>query len=260
MMGCPECDQEFETECGMKIHHKMSHGESIAGMEIECDMCGEQFRRKQSHADRTEKAFCSPGCQADWRSENYTGENNPSWSGGGISTECAVCGTELNVMRAKYQKYDRHFCSNACSAEWVSKNQSESDHPNWKPSVTFKCSNCGTQVERYPRDERYDNHFCSSDCLSEHRSKHYSADGRDRGKRGVYWENQRAKAIERDNFECQRCGLTDKEHRAEQNIGLHVHHKNAAKTFESDKKAHELSNLITLCSRCHRLAEPICPQ
>jgi len=260
MIECPKCEREFETERGMKVHHKVSHGESIAGVQLECVSCGEQFRRKQSHAERTEKPFCSPDCQADWRSENYTGEENPSWSGGGVSTNCAVCGTELNVIRANYEKYDRHFCSNECSGEWFSKNQSGPDHPNWKPSGTFECANCGDSVERYPRDERYDNHFCSSNCLSEYRSKHYSADGRDHGKRGIYWEKQRLKAVERDGFECQRCGMTEKEHRSDFGVGLHVHHKKAAKKFESDKEAHQLSNLITLCSPCHRIVEPICPQ
>lgn len=40
---CPSCDEDFDTEHGMKTHHSQTHGESIARVERECENCGEGF-------------------------------------------------------------------------------------------------------------------------------------------------------------------------------------------------------------------------
>lgn len=64
---------------------------------------------------------------------------------------------------------------------------------------------------------------------------------------GPLWQEQRQKALERDNFECQFCGRED----GENDVGLHVHHQIPYRAFDDDEKAHDLDNLITVCSRCH---------
>lgn len=54
---------------------------------------------------------------------------------------------------------------------------------------------------------------------------------------------------ERDRFLCQHCGVaeTDNQH--------HVHHLMPFRKFASAEEANQPGNLVTLCSRCHRLAE-----
>ncbi len=54
---------------------------------------------------------------------------------------------------------------------------------------------------------------------------------------------------ERDKFLCQHCGVaeTDGQH--------HVHHIVPFRKFATTEEANQLVNLVTLCSRCHRLAE-----
>jgi len=72
---------------------------------------------------------------------------------------------------------------------------------------------------------------------------------------GETWEKQRQRALKRDNFECTECGLTQEEHRERDDLfgnGLHVHHIEPAKEFETYEEANKLSNLKTLCANCHR--------
>jgi len=72
--------------------------------------------------------------------------------------------------------------------------------------------------------------------------------GGSRAYRGPGYDRQRPKVLKRDNYTCQRCGITqeaiDKE--------LDVHHKVPYKLGGTN----ELSNLISLCRRCHNILEP----
>ena len=66
---------------------------------------------------------------------------------------------------------------------------------------------------------------------------------------GPDWGNQRQQARARDGYRCQMCGMPegDREH--------DVHHKLPFRGFASYREANRLSNLVTLCSRCHRRAK-----
>jgi predicted HNH restriction endonuclease len=84
---------------------------------------------------------------------------------------------------------------------------------------------------------------------------------------GDNWKEQRTKALERDGFQCVRCGLSREEHRQKTGFDLHVHHRKPRKRFykSPDKDiedANKLENLITLCSSCHRILEclPVQPK
>ncbi|SFK67562.1 HNH endonuclease [Halogranum rubrum] len=72
---------------------------------------------------------------------------------------------------------------------------------------------------------------------------------------GSNWERQRQKTLERDNYECQHCGLTNAEHEAEWNQGLHIHHRVKRRKFDDHRNANRLENLVTLCRDCHYDAE-----
>jgi DEAD/DEAH box helicase domain-containing protein len=66
---------------------------------------------------------------------------------------------------------------------------------------------------------------------------------------GPNWPTQRDRARARDGYRCQNCGAP------EQGQAHHVHHKIPFRGFASYRQANQLSNLVTLCSRCHRRAE-----
>lgn len=78
--------------------------------------------------------------------------------------------------------------------------------------------------------------------------------------RGENWEEQRSKALKRDGYRCQLCGLSNQEHRERDdmyppNAGLHVHHIIPFRECDDADSANRLENLISLCYRCHRLTE-----
>ena len=60
----------------------------------------------------------------------------------------------------------------------------------------------------------------------------------------------RAVVLERDNYTCRICGMTDKEHREKWNIGITIDHIDS-KGRNSKIKNHSLDNLQTLCLSCH---------
>ena len=75
MAKCPTCERDdFRNERMVKIHHKKAHGESIAGVELTCDYCGETYRVPPSTAERGSR-FCSRECQTSKQSEEFAGEN-----------------------------------------------------------------------------------------------------------------------------------------------------------------------------------------
>ena len=56
--------------------------------------------------------------------------------------------------------------------------------------------------------------------------------------------------LERDNWECQECGMSQEQSIVLFNRKLVVHHIDG-KGRNSDIKNHDLDNLLTLCPRCH---------
>lgn len=70
MIDCPTCDQAFDTDRGVKIHHSKAHGESIRGYEHVCDYCGETFRTNREGRGK----YCGQECYG----EAISGEDNPS--------------------------------------------------------------------------------------------------------------------------------------------------------------------------------------
>lgn len=80
---------------------------------------------------------------------------------------------------------------------------------------------------------------------------------------GPNWQEQRRKALERDNYRCRTCGAAaDEEEGATRGRSLHVHHLRPFRDFgyvpqrnEQYVQANRLENLITLCPTCHRRAE-----
>ncbi len=66
---------------------------------------------------------------------------------------------------------------------------------------------------------------------------------------GPNWLAQRDKARARDGYRCQACGIL------EDGRSHHVHHKTPFRAFASYRQANQLSNLVTLCPRCHHRVE-----
>jgi DEAD/DEAH box helicase domain-containing protein len=82
---------------------------------------------------------------------------------------------------------------------------------------------------------------------------------------GPNWPAQRDRARARDGYRCQNCGASEKggvlspvlsgTEGLSKGRAHHVHHKTPFRAFASYQQANQLSNLVTLCPRCHRRAE-----
>lgn len=78
---------------------------------------------------------------------------------------------------------------------------------------------------------------------------------------GYNWKEQRVKALERDSYTCQRCGMKNKEHVQKYNGEIHVHHITPKEEFRDKtgqlnaEEANDLENLISLCCKCHATLE-----
>ena len=87
--------------------------------------------------------------------------------------------------------------------------------------------------------------------------QHPSWDGGHSLEYGGEWIEQREKAIQRDNEQCRRCGVSRKEVQETTDRDLHVHHIRKLKRFDDLSEAHRLVNLITLCQNCHAALEGV---
>lgn len=72
---------------------------------------------------------------------------------------------------------------------------------------------------------------------------------------GRNWTERRRQVLERDDHECQRCGISDSKHRTQHDRGLDVHHRVPLREFEEPELANRLSNLVTFCRECHIKAD-----
>lgn len=115
-VACPTCGAECANEHGVKIHHKRVHGESIAGVEIECAECGDTERIEPWKDKRAERNFCSEACRRQ---------------AGRVSGVCHQCGDTFTRKESNFPDADRHFCEPACRHEFIG----GENHPRYKPEV-----------------------------------------------------------------------------------------------------------------------------
>lgn len=185
---------------------------------LNCENCGQFFYRYPSQITEHTK-YCSFEC----KSKDKT-----------VELECERCGDVFRKAKSSYEKHGGRYCSRECQ--------------NGVEPLSLECDNCGKEFEKYESQIEYSgSSHCSWECRYEDR-------GWEPGY-GESWYPQRRKAIERDDYECQKCGIGQEECREKYYSGLHVHHKTPYREFDSDVKAHKLDNLETLCPPCHREAE-----
>jgi len=131
MSDCPECGESFNSEHGMKIHHKLSHGFSLAKQKSACTKCGDEF---EYYTKDKRGLYCEDCADNSWGNENLVskeGSNNPNWSGGKPVVKCSSCGKEIKVKRDNNRRYENHFCSSQCESNYRSEKYSGKDNPRY---------------------------------------------------------------------------------------------------------------------------------
>lgn len=154
---------------------------------------------------------------------------------------CKICGTNFWVLPSDGDH--RLYCSIACC------NKGHTTGVN-AGSVQKVCDYCGEGYTDYPcRPSR----FCSQSCYWAMKSSEFGGQSNHRwrgghGKyRGPSWSSQRRKALIRDGYRCQKCGLP----------ALHVHHVIRYGDCVDHIDANRLQNLLTVCSKCHKASSGI---
>lgn len=217
-----------------------------------CDYCGNAFLQYPSN--RVDPPyFCNRTCYHAWRRAR-------------METVCEICGKSFVTANA----HKRRFCSRACGGIWASNNRLKEHAPLWKggiPERTCEVCNKVYQPVTYPSQDnkRGQQHFfCSHTCHGAWASIHRSGSnhplwtgGRKKYRYyGPNWKQQKRLARKRDAYTCRKCG--------QKQIGraLDVHHIKPFREFDyipdvNDNylAANDLTNLISLCKKCHGIAE-----
>jgi len=259
---CPTCEKSgFDLKKHMKIHHSLEHGESIAGEPVECDNCGDTFRKRSDWIEEYNHHLCSKECKSEWQSDRHSGEDHPNYKGGKTTYSCANCGKTFEKYPAQLKNTDRPFCSKSCNDEyWDGR-----PRPDLRKRVDVPCAHCGDMIEKRPsRVERVENVYCSRECADAGHSENMRGEGNPKWSGGTVnyygpnWGEQREKARQRDDYTCQRCGIQKPENGSE----ITVHHKTPIREFDDYEQANRLENLISLCRSCHGKVElwPVQPK
>lgn len=203
---------------------------------LTCQRCGKEYQVKKSHEHRSK--YCSKECTKNQ-----------------CDIQCKQCGKTYAIKAAEAER--TRFCSRECYAEWMTK-QTGPSNPRWN-HVEARCDLCSTVITIAPFRKSQKHIFCTRQCYNQWYSENKSGAnshewrGGKRKSRGPSWNRQRRKALRRDKYACQHCGITQKK------LGRcpDVHHIIPFREFgiERHEEANSLENLVTLCSSCHQKAE-----
>ena len=193
-----------------------------------CEWCGGEFIT--SGAQRKNR-FCSEACLRNWqrsfRKKQY----------------CVRCGKEI-ISGERYIK--RKYCN-----ECVPIHRSESQINR----IQTECGYCHKTLYVIPSAYNQNKFcYCDKNCMAKHYAELYHGEnspswkgGNSHHYIGNYFGTRR-EIRERDNYTCQRCGITETEYGQE----MSVHHIKNYKLFEDKYQANEKTNLVCLCEKCHR--------
>lgn len=185
----------------------------------------------------------------------------------GENIHCDYCGKEFYrspgnrlVNRGKFQ-----YCSRECMAQAYEGRMVGEKSPRWKGNKTLPCSYCGALITRqiWEITLRNQEHlFCDRKCFASWKSENWNGAANPcwRGGHPPYygdnWLRQAREARRRDGHVCQFCDVSENDLRR----ALNVHHIKPFRLFGIDnyKQANKLTNLISLCDKCHSYLEQFC--
>jgi 5-methylcytosine-specific restriction endonuclease McrA len=188
-----------------------------------------------------------------------------------VEYKCDYCNSKFEREPSVLDATEKNFCDKECHKKWQSECRPTEKH-NWYrggPEVV-ECVWCGEKLERKPAIVKDSEYFCCSvECEGKWKSEnkvkenHPNWKGGHKKSYGPNWNQQRNKRLERDDYSCVVCGMSNEEHKEQRGIELHVHHIERKESFRDEdgmldhKRANRLENLITLCYTCHNRWEGI---
>jgi 5-methylcytosine-specific restriction endonuclease McrA len=252
-----DCEREWRSERYSGEMNPMSSGR----VEKECEYCGEDFEVAPYREDTAR--FCSEDCRAEYQSEHRAGEDSFAWEGGMASVTCEECGEEFETYPAEADS--TQFCSYDCLGAAREKSMLGEQNPSWDGGrATLSCEMCGSEYQATPARAEV-SRFCSRECLGRSRTgkRNPNWKGGHDPYYGPNWRERRREVLERDNYTCQDCGMSDSKCQEQYGKALSVHHRVPLRKFVPEdgkpdfEAANSMDNLITLCLRCHRKWESL---
>jgi len=161
-----------------------------------------------------------------------------------ITAVCEYCGKEfIQIDPSNWNTHSpQRFCSRICAGKGAAKERGL----HVRKPITFTCEHCGKPFTRKARADR-EYRYCSRECYIKHNrgENHHNWQGGYDRYYGPNWTEQRLKALERDSYACQDCGISDD--------WMDVHHITPRSEFDTSewKAMNDISNLVTLCHSCH---------
>lgn len=232
-----------------------------------CETCGNLVTRRPSQISgpRREHTFCSRKCYGVWRAKEFVGERHHNYTDR-VPVTCAACGKPMLRTPAHIAKHEHYFCNRRCKGDWQIANLTDVRHPSFVGAMKcIPCAWCGHEVRRYQSQiTPYRYQFCNEQCAGKWHSEYRVGENNPHWKGGPIdyygpnWVKQKRATRKRDDHKCRACGRSEKQN----GRALDVHHIRPFREFdyiygenENYLLANELTNLISLCNRCHTLVE-----
>ncbi|MCA0455653.1 MAG: HNH endonuclease [Chloroflexi bacterium] len=195
-----------------------------------CGQCGKVFEIHPSRLSHNRGKYCSRACR-------YISQQRKT------VCKCEQCGKQFTLHPAVVKAgLGGKYCSLQCNG--IARRQ----------RLQFTCLHCGKGFTRKPcQVKQGKGKYCSHECyVNATKGANHPLWRGGSLKYGPNWKEQRKLAYERDKGTCQYCHRKPKKGER----SCQVHHIVKMRSFKNDYAAgNALSNLITLCLRCHRLAE-----
>lgn len=214
-------------------------------------------KRFGSWHDVLEKCGLEPTDHSEhWEDTEYDYEPQ----GGNVMVPCDHCGDPTPKWEHQIENNEYAYCGRRCKGAAMSEQTGE-EARSWEGGkVEIVCEWCGdTKTVKPSKVDK--SRFCSQGCMVEWRVENFSGEDHPRWNGGYNryygpnWYQQRREVLERDDYECQSCPVDREQHNERYGCDPVVHHITRFGDFDNYKEANELSNLITLCKRCHGLVE-----
>lgn len=130
-MKCPVCGDSFDSEFGMKVHHKLKHDESLSKEVSQCTIegCSNEFKYYPSEKDGLICSECVDSGKTYIHSESISKDDIDYNTVERVEDECCYCGCTIIVKENVLE--DNNYCSNKCVYKKHSERMSGSNNPRY---------------------------------------------------------------------------------------------------------------------------------
>lgn len=256
---CPACGKGFEEQETLNRHYGCMqddvHEGSIAYEKDNCNICGDEY---EYYPNQSEGVTCGDEeCLKQIQSIKHSGENNPNYGKDFSGDNNPFYGKE-HTEETKQEMSDAKQGENNPFYGLTGKEHPTYGHRHTEETKQ-KMSDAKTKsvreyLSKINSGENHPMYGVTGEehhCWKENTTTKFSP---------TFYRN-RPKVLERDEYECRVCEMSNKEHNNHYNKNLMVHHIIPRSEFidESDKrppnKAAQMNNLISVCENCHKPIE-----